>query len=118
MEIIGKIILIEPIQSGISKSTCNQWQSQSFIIETLDNYPRKVCIDLYGEQRVKDFRFDLGEIVRVSYDLESREFNGRWYTSVRAWKVSSEGSGNVTNEDDGALPEQQQPSFSDLFLQQ
>lgn len=89
MEIVGKIIQILPQQSGISGSTGKAWALQSFVIETLDQYPRKVCIELFGEQRIKDNPLDIDHVVTVSYDLESREFNGRWYTSVRAWKVTN-----------------------------
>ena len=89
MEIVGKIIQILPQQSGISSSTGRAWALQSFVIETLDQYPRKVCIELFGEQRIKDNPLDIDHVVTVSYDLESREFNGRWYTSVRAWKVTN-----------------------------
>ena len=89
MEVVGKIIQILPQQSGISSSTGKAWALQSFVIETLDQYPRKVCIELFGEQRIKDNPLDIDHVVTVSYDLESREFNGRWYTSVRAWKVTN-----------------------------
>ncbi len=91
MEIQGKVIQILPLQEGVSKSTGNPWASQSFIIETEEQYPRKVCIELYGADRIKNNPYAVDDKVKVSYDLESREFNGRWYTSVRAWKVEKEG---------------------------
>ena len=87
MEILGKVIQIMPFQEGVSKSTGNPWKSQQFIIETQEQYPRKVAIELYGEDRIKNNPYEVDQIVKVSFDLESREFNGRWYTSVRAWKV-------------------------------
>ena len=86
MEIEGKVISILPIQTGIGKNG-NSWALQQFVIETKDQYPRKVIIDLFGEDRVKNNPVDIDDDVKVSYDLESREFNGRWYTAVRAWKV-------------------------------
>lgn len=86
MEIQGKVIQILPIQTGIGKSG-NNWANQQFVIETFDQYPRKVIIDIFGEDRIKNNPVDMDQKVEVSYDLESREFNGRWYTSVRAWKV-------------------------------
>ena len=87
MEIVGKIIQILPKQSGISGSTGKAWELQSFVIETLDQYPRKVCIELFGEQRIKDNPLDIDHVVTVNYDLESREFNGRWYTECKATSI-------------------------------
>lgn len=88
MEIVGKIIQILPKQVGVSKQG-NPWEVQPFVLETLDQYPRKVYIEIFGPERVKQNPLDIDYVVTVSYDLESREFNGRWYTSVRAWRVQN-----------------------------
>lgn len=86
MELIGKIVQVLPLQSGISKAG-NPWQKQEYILETLGTqYPRKVCFDLFGDN-VNKFPLQVGQEVTVSIDVESREFSGRWYTSVRAWNV-------------------------------
>jgi hypothetical protein len=87
MEIFGKIIQVLPLQEGISKSTGNPWKVQSYVLETLEQYPRKVCFEIFGEDRINNNSAQLDDLVTVSFDLESREFNGRWYTSVRAWRV-------------------------------
>lgn len=87
MEVTGKIISVLPLQQGTSKAG-NPWQSQSYVLETQEQYPRKVCFEVFGEQRIKDNSCKIDDLVTVSFDLESREFNGRWYTSVRAWKVT------------------------------
>ena len=87
MEIVGKITQVLPMQTGTSQRTGNPWAIQSFILETQDQFPRKVCIEMFGEERIKTNPIAENEIVTVSFDLESREFNGRWYTSVRAWRV-------------------------------
>ena len=87
MEIVGKVIQILPLQQGTSQRTNKPWMIQSFIIETQEQYPRKVCIEMFGEDRIKSNPVAVDQVVTVFYDLESREFNGRWYTSVRAWKV-------------------------------
>lgn len=86
MEITGKIISVLPLQQGTSKAG-NPWQLQSYVLETQEQYPRKVCFEVFGEQRIKDNPCNIDDLVTVSFDLESREFNGRWYTSVRAWKI-------------------------------
>ena len=86
MELIGKIVQVLPLQSGTSKAG-NPWQKQEYILETLvTQYPRKVCFNLFGDN-VNKFPLQVGQEVTVSIDVESREFNGRWYTDVRAWNV-------------------------------
>jgi len=87
MEIIGKVIQILPMQGGTSAASGKNWSLKTFILETQENYPRKVAIEIFGEERINNNPVDVDQIVTVSFDLESREFNGRWYTSVRAWKI-------------------------------
>ncbi|MBE6323525.1 MAG: DUF3127 domain-containing protein [Bacteroidales bacterium] len=87
MEIVGKVIQVLPLQQGTSTRTGNPWTIKTFILETQENYPRKVAIEIFGDQRIADNPAEVDQVVTVSFDLESREFNGRWYTSVRAWKV-------------------------------
>lgn len=87
MDIIGKVIQILPVQQGVSAASGKSWSLKTFILETQENYPRKVAIEIFGEDRINNNPIDIDQIITVSYDLESREFNGRWYTSVRAWKI-------------------------------
>ena len=85
LNISGIVLNILPLQTGTSKAG-NQWQKQDFILETGGQYPRKVCICLFGDN-VDKFPPQVGQSVTASVDIESREFNGRWYTDVRAWNV-------------------------------
>lgn len=85
INISGIVLNILPLQSGTSKAG-NQWQKQDFILETGGQYPRKVCICLFGDN-VEKFPLQVGQSVTASVDIESREFNARWYTDVRAWNV-------------------------------
>lgn len=85
LNISGIVLNILPLQSGTSKAG-NQWQKQDFILETGGQYPRKVCICLFGDNVAK-FPLAVGQSVTASVDIESREFNARWYTDVRAWNV-------------------------------
>ncbi len=87
MEISGKIIAVLPEQGGISK-TGNPWKLQSYVLETQEQYPKKVYFEIFGEDRIKNNPCKIDDIVTVSFDIESREFNGRWYTSIRAWRVA------------------------------
>lgn len=84
LEISGKVIQILPLQTGQGK--VNEWRKQEFILETQTQYPKKLCIALWGE-RIDQARLMEGELITASLDIESREFNGRWYTDIRAWKV-------------------------------
>ncbi len=86
MEIVGKIIAVLPEQSGIAKNG-NPWKVQAYVLETTEQYPRKVHFEIFGEERIKQYPCAIDQLVTVSFDIESREFNGRWYTSIRAWKV-------------------------------
>lgn len=86
LEITGKLIAKLDMQSGTSK-TGNNWQKQEFVIETLDQYPQKVCSNLWGDKTNQLNQFNIGDLVKVSFDLNSREFNGKWYTDVRAWRI-------------------------------
>ena len=87
MEISGKIIQVLPEQGGVSKTSGKEWKLQAYVLETQEQYPRKVYFEVFGEDRIKANPCQLDDIVTVSFDIESREFNGRWYTSIRAWKI-------------------------------
>ncbi len=85
MEIKGKIIHVLPLQEGVSKAG-NPWKKQEYVLETLEQYPRKVCFDLFGD-KADQYRAEIGDEVVLSFDIESREYNGRWFTSIRGWKL-------------------------------
>lgn len=95
MDIVGKIIQVLPLQEGVSARTGNAWKIQSYVLETQDQYPRKVCFEVFGEDRIKNNSCNVDDIVTVSFDIESREVNGRWFTSIRAWRIQQ---GDVTAE--------------------
>lgn len=86
LEITGILRAKLPIQQGTSK-TGNPWMKQEFVIETQEQYPRKICANLWGDKTDMLNQFTEGQQVKVSFDLESREFNGKWYTDVKAWKL-------------------------------
>jgi len=84
MEISGKIIAVLPLATGQGKN--GMWRSQDYVLETADQYPKKVCFNLFND-KIDQFPMAIDDMVNVSFDIESREYNGRWYTTVRAWKV-------------------------------
>lgn len=85
MEVIGKIIVDLPMQSGTSK-TGNAWKKKEYVLETEDTYPKKIHFDFFGD-RADQYQLTVGQRVRLSFDIESREYNGRWYTSIRGWRA-------------------------------
>ena len=85
MEITGKIIQKLAPVSGTSKAG-NAWNKQEYVLETQESFPRKVFFNFFGE-RANQYPLEVGQLVTVSFDIESREFNGRWYTDIRAWKA-------------------------------
>ncbi|MFT4025038.1 MAG: DUF3127 domain-containing protein, partial [Flavihumibacter sp.] len=91
MDLNGKLIQLLGVQTGQGK-TGNAWKKQEFILETGDTYPKKVCIAVWGD-KIDMSQFQVGQQLTVSFDVESREFNGRWYTDVKAWKVVPQGAG-------------------------
>lgn len=87
MELTGKIIAVLPERGGISQRTGAEWKSQSFVLETQDNYPRRMCFDVFGADKITQFGIAIGETLTVSFDIDAHEYQGRWYNSIRAWKV-------------------------------
>ena len=86
MEVVGKIIQVLPAQEGVGRNG-NPWKVQPYVLETLDQYPRKVHFEVFGEDRIRMNPCAIDQLVTVSFDIESREFNGRWYTSIRAYRI-------------------------------
>ncbi len=108
MEVVGKIIQVLPLQEGVGRNG-NPWKLQGYVLETLDQYPRKVHFEVFGEDRIKMNPCEIDQLVTVSFDIESREFNGRWYTSIRAWKIQ-QGDTTQTGAIPAAAPAQAAPA--------
>ena len=96
MEIKGKIISILPLASGTSAK--GPWKKQEYILQTNEQYPKKICFVVWGE-KIDEYALKDNDSVEVSIDIESREFNGRWYTDVKAWKVVKESKGSGSPAD-------------------
>ena len=88
MEITGKIIAVLPANSGTSARTGNPWMSQTYVIETQGQYPKKLAFDVFGEERIKQFNIQQGEDLTVSFDIDAHEYNGRWFNEIRAYNVN------------------------------
>jgi hypothetical protein len=86
MNIKGKLIQLLDLQTGIGKN--GQWRKQDIILEIEGVYPKKLCVSVWGD-KIDEKQLIIGNELDVSIDLESREFNGKWYTDLKAWKIVS-----------------------------
>jgi hypothetical protein len=86
MEIQGILKQILPLETGETKSG-KAWQKQTIIVETQETYPKLIAIEVSEKaiSRLQDY--SIGHTITCSINIESREYNGRWFTSVRAWKI-------------------------------
>lgn len=85
MELQGKVIAALPERSGVSAR--GEWKSQEFVIETHDNFPRKMVFSVFGADRLQRFNIQIGQEINVSFDINAREWNGRWFNDIRAFDV-------------------------------
>lgn len=88
-QVSGKIIKMLPVVTGQGKN--GDWVKQDFIIETQDQYPKKICCTTWGTVATNMDSYKVGDKVTVHYNLESREYNEKWFTEAKAWKVVNDG---------------------------
>ncbi|MDG1045701.1 MAG: DUF3127 domain-containing protein [Bacteroidia bacterium] len=81
----GRLIQILAAQEG--QSTRGAWKKQDFVIETSEQYPKKVCISCWNEKTDELSKFQLNDNLKVSVNIESREYNSKWYTDIKAWRI-------------------------------
>lgn len=91
MELAGRVIAVLEPKGGTSRNG-NEWKVQEYVIETHDQYPRRMCFDVFGDDKIKQFNIQIGEELNVSFDIDAREWQGRWFNSIRAWKVERVGA--------------------------
>jgi hypothetical protein len=84
----GSVIHILPEQTGAGKN--GTWRKRDFVIETKDQYPKKICMTQWGDE------------ITAHIDIASREYNGRWYTDVKAWKIELGDSDGFIEEGNAA----------------
>jgi len=85
MDLQGKVIAVLPAREGTSAR--GPWKSQQYVIETHDQYPKKMVFDVFGADRIEQFAIKAGEELNVSFDIDAHEYNGRWFNNIRAWNV-------------------------------
>ena len=104
LEIEGRIVRKLAVQSG--QSARGAWARQDFILEYQDgNFPSQVCFTAWGEDKVRDLdRFQVGDSVKVAFNIRSREYNDRWYNDLRTWRISAAGGAAPTAPQPEAAP--------------
>ena len=88
MEVKGKVFKVLEVQSGTSK-TGNEWKKGGFVLETEGQYPKKICLTTWGAQVDQGAALQEGQEIVASIDIESREWNDKWFTDVKAWKIDT-----------------------------
>ncbi|WP_031529022.1 DUF3127 domain-containing protein [Dyadobacter crusticola] len=99
MELTGTVIALLPEVTGQGKN--GMWRKQEFILEIPSQYPKKVCISLWGD-KIDQADLQINQSVTASIDIESREYNSRWYTEVKAWKVDKANGGGPSASSGGS----------------
>ncbi len=91
MEIKGKIIAVMEKRSGVAQQSGKAWATQDYVIETInEQYPKRCVFNVFGEENIKKFALEAGKVVTIHFDINAREYNGRWYNDIRAWRVDPE----------------------------
>lgn len=125
MELKGKIINVLEERSGVAKASGKPYRVAQYVLETIEQYPKKMMFEVFGDDKINQMNIQVGEELTVSFDVDSREYNGRWYNQIRAWKVEREANqttqssvspiennesinpfleGHDSNSDDSVLP--------------
>jgi hypothetical protein len=102
----GKLFTVLPEQTGTGKN--GNWVKQDFVIETIDQYPKKICITAWGDKTDVIKGLKHGDTVKASINIESREYNGKWYAEIKAWKIEVVG----TQQSPASVPAPTHVSFN------
>lgn len=89
MEFTGRIIAVLEARGGVSSRTGNPWKTQDYVIEeTVGQYPKRMVFNVFGEENISRFNIQVGQELTVSFDINAREYNGRWFNDIRVWNVA------------------------------
>lgn len=113
----GKIIKALPHKSGVSQSTGNPWEIAEYVAEQTDaQYPRKMLFQISGPARIKNINLQEGEVVDIYFDVDAREYNGRYYNTITAFRVDRAGQQQASAQpapQQSAQQQVQQPAQQD-----
>ena len=119
LTIKGKIQQILKAETGVSRAG-NEWKKQEFVLESDDQFAKKICFTVFNDKLSLIERIKEGDEVEVSFNLESREFNGKWYHNINAWKIDQIETGNSVKDSipeyrlEDIPPEPAEPGANDL----
>jgi len=108
LQLTGTLVQVLSVQKGVGKN--GEWKKQDIIIQTEGQFPKKVCVTIWGD-KVSESVLQEGKQLNISFDIESREYNGRWYTDVKAWKVEPTGNAPAADNNYNDIPVQE--NFTD-----
>lgn len=111
MNIKAKVVQLLPLQTGMGKN--GQWRKQDIIVETEGQYPKKICISIWGD-KINEKQLIIDNQLDIDFELESREFNGKWYTDIRAWKIVSSEDKIVSSLIENSITEEDLIDENDL----
>lgn len=100
LSVKGRVFQILKPETGVSK-VGKEWSKREFVIETDEQFPRKVCFTLFGDKTTLINNLAVGEVVDVSFNIESREYNGKWFHNINAWKIDKQ----AENQSASGVPE-------------
>lgn len=110
MQLTAKLIQILPLQTGTGKN--GEWKKQDIVVETDGQYPKKICVSIWGD-KISSNQLVVGNKLKIDFDVESREYNSRWYTDVKAWKVEVVGGIENGNSSDAFHVPDEEPMPKD-----
>lgn len=91
MTLQGKLLQALPVEKGVTNQG-TEWMRQRFIVETMEQYPKTICFEMSGENRLQGVTAQPTDIVKVDFEISSREYQGRWYTQCNAWRIHKAGT--------------------------
>lgn len=94
LQVKGKVQQILKPESGVSRAG-KEWKKQEFVIETEEQFPRKICFTLFNDKSALVEGISTGEEIEVSFNVESREYNGKWFHNINAWKIEKPATENI-----------------------
>lgn len=109
MQITGIIVAILEATGGVSQRTGNQWRKQEFVLETNESHPKKVCFEVFGEDRINQFNIQMGEVITANIEIDAHEYNGRWYNKISCFDVIRTANGAPVPRQQQSTPQQSTP---------
>ncbi len=112
MQLTAKIIQILPLQTGTGRN--GEWRKQDIIVQTDSQYPKKICISIWGDKINEDL-LKIDNRLKIDFDVESREYNSRWYTDVKAWRIELAGTDEQGRPDTFSSADEGPPTGDDIL---